>query len=276
MSRDNDRIEIGSLEESAIPFPQERRAQAVLATSGLIAFWDFQEEVGTERVDCGPHAYRLREMNGPVARAGEGVFGPYAADVRFGQWFRIPRRECGALNLYGPGAQVTVAAWLKRGASDYAGCEAIAGLWDETREKRQYALFLNLRIWDSAEQVGGHVSSVGGPTPGFPWCMDAAIGQTRIARGEWHFVAFTYDGTNARAYLDGRLDERERYNPYRYEGGLFDGGADGADFTVGAVDRSGEPGNFYTGLLGGLAVFGRALSAEELNAMAAATLGGRA
>ncbi|MDF2722589.1 MAG: hypothetical protein K0Q59_2264, partial [Paenibacillus sp.] len=224
----------------------------VVAIDGLISFWSFQENGGEARVSAGPHAYRLSEMNGPIVRDNDGVFGPYSARVEFGQWFRIPRPECPALDLHGEQAQVTVAGWLKWGRSAYNGCEAIAGMWDESRKMRQYCLFLNLRIWDSAEQVCGHVSSVGGPTPGYKYCMDAAIGQTPITRDEWHFVAFTYDGKEAKAYLDGRLDVREQFNPYRYEEGLFDGGADGADFTVGAVDRSGEPGNFFTGSLGGL------------------------
>ncbi|MEF3302709.1 LamG domain-containing protein [Paenibacillus sp. GYB003] len=251
-------------------------AQAeVLATGGLIGFWSFGEPAGEERTSAGPHAYRLREMNGPIARADEGVFGPHAARLEFGQWFRIPRAECPALDVHGAEGRVTVAAWLKWGRSDYNGCEAVAGMWDESRLKRQYCLFLNLRIWDSAEQVCGHVSSIGGPTPGYRYCMDSAIGRTPVTRDEWHFVAFTYDGVYAKAYLDGRLDERERFNPYRYEGGLYDGGPDGADFTVGAVSRSGEPGNFFTGLLGGLAVFDRALGADEIERLAARTVTNR-
>jgi len=234
---------------------------------GCIAFWDFQEGPGSDRMSAGPNRYRLREMNGIIERAEEGIFGPYAADIRYGQWLQIPRSECPALHIRGPDAQVTVAAWIKWGVSDYDGCEAIAGMWNETARKRQYCLFLNLKIWNSSEQVCGHVSSVGGPTPGYLYCMDASIGQTKVTRGEWHLAAFTYDGAEARSYLDGRLDVRERYNPYKYEGGIFDGGEDGSDFTVGAVNRSGEYGNFYTGLLGGLAVYGRALSEEEIRRM---------
>lgn len=251
---------------------KEARSETVLECPGLVCFWDFQEEAGSERVSKGPYSYRLKEMNGFIARSNEGAFGTYAANIRYSQWLSIPRKECPALDIHGPGAQVTVAAWTKWGTSNYDGCEAIAGLWDETRRKRQYCLFLNLKIWDSSEQVCGHVSSVGGPTEGYPYCMDAAIGQTPITRGEWHFVAFTYDGAEAKAYLDGQLDRRERFNPYRYEGGLFDGGEDGADFTVGAVDRSGEPGNFFTGLLGGLAIFDRALTSEEILRIAETTL----
>lgn len=250
----------------------QTRSQAVLSSEGLLSFWDFQESSGSERIARGPFEYRLTEMSGPIAQVEEGVFGPYSTRLDLGQWFRIPRAECPALNLHGSNKQVTVIAWLKWNKTDFIRCEAIAGMWDETRKKRQYCLFLNLRIWDSAEQVCGHVSSVGGPTEGYKYCMDAAIGQTAITPDEWHFVAFTYDGSYAKAYLDGWLDEREQFNPYAYEGGLFDGGEDGADFTVGAVDRSGEPGNFYTGLLGGLAIFDRALSDEELKQLAVETM----
>jgi hypothetical protein len=54
------------------------------------------------------------------------------------------------------------------------------------------------------------------------------------------------------------------YNPYFYDEGLYDGGAEGSDFTVAAVHRSGVMGNFFAGLLGGLAVFNRALTEDEL------------
>ena len=46
--------------------------------------------------------------------------------------------------------------------------------------------------------------------------------------------------------------------------GLFDGGYLGSDFTVGAVNRSGEMGNFFVGQIGGLAVYDRALTKEEM------------
>jgi len=234
--------------------------------SALVAFWDFQEAPGEKKTaqSPGPHRYELQEMAGPIERAEDGVFGPYSANLREGDWLRLPREEAHSLNICGVDAEVTVAAWVKRRATARSHCEFIAGIWDETREKRQYGLFLNLEIWNSGDQVCGHVSSIGGPTPGYLYCMDASIGRTPVQLDQWQFVAFTYDGQYARSYLNGRLDERERFNPYRYEGGLFDGGTTGADFTVGAVDRSGEIGNFYAGQLGGLAVFNRALNERDI------------
>ncbi|MEO1286140.1 MAG: LamG-like jellyroll fold domain-containing protein [Chloroflexota bacterium] len=155
-------------------------------------------------------------------------------------------------------------AFLARFIPDTYDCETIAGIWDESRKKRQYCLFLDLPIWDSGDQVGGHVSYHGGPTPNYKYCMDAAIGATPLTYHRWHCVGFTYDGMYARAYLDGRLDEREERNPFHYPQGLFDGGSDGADFTVGAVSRSGEAGNFFHGMLAGLAVYNRALTDDEM------------
>ncbi len=234
----------------------------------LVCHWQFQEPPGEDRVAAGPCPYRLHEQAGPIERVEGGVFGPYALRLREGQWLNLPRAECPALNFHGPRSQVTVVAWLKRHRTKGNHCEAVAGMWNETRRLRQYCLFLNLGIWRSANQVCAHVSSVGGPTPGYKYCMDAAIGLTPVTLDTWHCVAISYDGTLARAYLDGRLDSRGDRNPYRYEGGLFDGGADGADFTVGAVHRSNEMGNYFAGVLGGLAVWERALRDEEIARLA--------
>lgn len=102
---------------------------AVLSIDGLISFWNFSESPGEERTALGPHAYRLQEMNGPIRREADGIFGPHAARLEFGQWFRIPRAACKALDIHGPEGQVTVAAWVKWGKSEYNGCEAVAGMW---------------------------------------------------------------------------------------------------------------------------------------------------
>jgi hypothetical protein len=241
---------------------------APLQVPGLVAFWDFQQPAGEARLSQGPHRYALQESAGPVQRVEGGVFGPYAARLGPGQWLSARRATVPALDLHGPDAQVSVVAWLKREhKAKPTECEAVAGMWLETGKCRQYCLFLNLRIFNSADQVCGHVSSIGGPTPGHPWCMDASIGQTAVPFDQWQCAAFSYDGQFARSYLNGRLDTRPDRNPYPYPGGLFAAGDNGADFTVGAVHRSGEMGNFFQGLLGGLAVFSRALTAQEMESL---------
>lgn len=251
---------------SAKPFSSPS-IHAITDLCGLLSFWDFQEPAGKLRIAHGSHPYALREANGPVTRVtpAEGApFGPYAIELQRGQYLFIPRAECPALDLHGPNAQVTVVAWLQRFRKREVECEAVAGFWNETQRKRQYALFLDLRIHQGADNVGGHVSATGGPTAGQRWCMDAAIDGGCLTYFDWHCAAFTYDGAHVRGWLDGRLSPRDGFNPFAYPHGLFNAGFEGADFTVGAVHRAGEMGNWFVGRLGGLAVFDRALAAAEL------------
>lgn len=237
----------------------------------LLAFWGFQEPAGVPRRAQGQYPYLLHEMAGPVTRVDGGLFGPWAAELQHQQWFCAPRATAPALDIHGPSAQVSVVAWVQRHRKPNVECEAVAGVWNETQKRRQYCLFLDLQIHDSADQVCGHVSATGGPTDGHRWCMDAAIGATPVPcdQPRWRCIGFTYDGTHARAYLDGRLDVREKLNPYLYPGGLFDGGADGADFTVGAVYRGGAMGNWFVGRLAGLAIFDAALDDSAMQQLAA-------
>jgi hypothetical protein len=225
-----------------------------------IALWDFRRE--TPLTTTGD-TFSLTPMNDNIELNAYGLY------LKRGGWLRLPRAELGALNLHGTEAQVTVVAHIYRLRQPTTfDCETIAGVWDESRRKRQYCLFLDLPIWDSANQVGGHVSHHGGPTPGHPYCMDAAIGATAVQWDQWSVVGFTYDGQQAMAYLDGELDTRDERNPFIYPYGLYDGGLDGADFTVGGVSRSGEPGNFFHGFISTLAVFDSALTPEEMARLA--------
>lgn len=241
---------------------------------GLVAFWDFQEDSSQPRLSRSASTCAL-EVRGVVERVGGGVFGPYAARFSGAGHLCAPRERNPQLCIGGAGAEVSLVAWLQRERRpDAACCEFVAGVWNE-HSLRQYGMFLDLRIHDSFQQVGTHVSRDGGPTPGFKYCMEAAIGQAPVAFGEWVCAASTYDGAVARAYLNGVLDEREDRNPYFYEGPLFDGGPDGSDFNVGAtprpisidsdgVEHGSVVANPFYGVLGGLALYSRALSADEV------------
>jgi len=261
---------------SGVACAAESVPEPLAKLDGLVAFWDFHEPSGQPRGSRGPHALALQEKNGPIERVDAGVFGPHAARIKRGQWFIIERQHVGPLDLHGKDAQVSVAAWVRREAKD--SWQAIAGVWDETRKKRQYCLFLNaprgtkadeMKRYPLQNRIHGHVSAIGGPTPGDQFCITYSSGATEIPLGEWLCLAMTYDGRESRVYVNGRLDAREQFNPFPYPDGLFDGGADGADFTVGAVHRGGEWGNFFGGQIGGLAIFKRALSEAEMQALAA-------
>lgn len=235
--------------------------QSLKDIPGLVCYWDFE---GNEPLcSKGPHAYMLVEGNGSIEFSEDQSIGN-AVDLKEGQYLYMDRNDCPALNVYGPDAEVTVLAWVSRQPKSYNQCEAIAGMWNETEKLRQYCLFLNLRLHDSSDQVCGHISGVGGPTPGQKWCIDAAIGKDAVVYDQWTFAGFTYDSKMIRSYLNGRLDNRVETNPYPYEAGIFDGGPNGSDFSVGAVHRLGEMGNNFVGQLGFLAVFNRALTDSEI------------
>ncbi|HEY1170779.1 MAG TPA: LamG domain-containing protein [Verrucomicrobiae bacterium] len=256
--------------------------QSVLEMKGLVSFWDFQEASGSRKAQ-GPFKADLMEGKEGVGRAEEGLFGPHSLKLKPGQWLRIPREKLGPLNIHGPKAQVTVIAWVKREGTNF--WQSIAGVWDETHSARQYMLFLNARTRTDASimkrvltqnRIHGHISSSGGASPGEKFWISYASSGSEVSMKEWHMIALTYDAQFIRMYLDGKLDAWENSNPFPYKEGIFDGGAKGADFTVGANHVAGiENNNRFSGLMAGLAVFDRALTDEEMGMLAAKTLPSR-
>jgi len=247
--------------------------------SNLVAFWDFQEPLGLQCVSRGRCQLALLERPGPVARVDGGVWGTRALQLREGQWLQVPRANCEALDIHGPEATVSVIAWLQRDSD--RPWQYIAGCWDhaKTTGLRQYALYTSGRLktddrdfvrTEAVHQAHGFVSDVGGPTPGHPACLTYATGATTIEKNCWYTIGFTYDGQRIRVYVNGVLDALPHHNPFRFAGGVFDGGRDGGDFTIAhRPNRQEEPeagpvATRFTGLLGGVAVYDRALTGTEM------------
>jgi hypothetical protein len=167
---------------------------------------------------------------------------------------------------------------------------------------RQYSLLMNMPTYGGPRQLTPHISSEGGVTrradgSAFPWCCDYAASKSEVPEEEWCTLGFTYDSQYIAAYINGVLEERpldaakdkrtDRYftkegpdggdrgmNPYYHGRGIFkydpekhaqtkpDGGADftvGARYAVGSFFKEATKGRF-----GGLAVFDRALTKEEM------------
>lgn len=236
--------------------------------SDLICFWDFNEAAGKTRVSTGKQIYRLESVNGPIARVGGREQGMHAARIKAGQYFRITDGHFKAIDFHGPNAKFTVVAWLRRQSTSQ--WQAIAGIWNETQKKRQYCLFLNASTRSDAltktrsptkDEAHGHVSNVGGPTAGKPFCITYSSSGTKVPLKKWTLVAMTFDGKASRVYVNGKFVAEEGFNPYPLQGGIFKGNA---EFTVGAVHRGGEIGNYFNGELDGLAIFSRALNEAEL------------
>lgn len=282
--------------------PDAGAASGPEALPGLLAFWNFQESTGTDPVSTGEYRYTLKEMNGPIQRAEDGIFGPRSLDLEWGQWLRVERKDAPGLDLHGDDQTLTMVAWVQR-QSDRAW-QYIAGVWNEGDEKymgqpratgpgapaRQYALFMS-GLWQSdyttyertpaEHQAMGYLSPFGGATPEHPFAFDYATGATRIEKDRWYMLAYTFDGEAIRVYVDGRLDANGNYNPFLYDGTIHDGGPDGADFTVAHRDHPRWPTypegmpeykEGFDGKLGGLAVYDRALTPEEIAGLYQATM----
>jgi len=129
-------------------------------------------------------------------------------------------------------------------------------------------------------QVCGHISKTGKPTSPFPFSIDYSASKQCVPKNKWCCVAFTYDGNYIKSYLNGIFAFREpelinntkgfpgfpdglvtSKNPYYFPYGIGD---NGSDFTVGAVMLKNGMGNFFKGLIGGIAIYNRALTDDEL------------
>lgn len=248
-------------------------------TSGCVAVWRFDEEPGRPRQSLGSQQFALAEMAGPVLRVAEGPLSGYSARFEGQTYFALSHDRAGHLNLYGPGQGVTVVAWVKW-TGEQTGF--VGGMWNEYEDdgKRQYGLFISLSHYNGSDQVCGHISFSGKPTPPFPYSIDYSASKQKVPANRWVCVAFTYDGRWIKSYLNGQFKKRKAElirnttgfpgypsglvqvkNPYLFPQGM---GNNGSDFTVGAVRLKSGMGNFFKGQIGGLAIYRRALSAKEL------------
>lgn len=263
----------------------------VEAVPDLVSFWTFGEAAGNPRLSRSGQ-YPLADGNAAqVTRTTGGPFSGYSATFNgTSSFLTLANASLGPLNISGPGAQVTVVAWVNRNDTN-AGF--LGGIWQEDNNdpRRQYGLFLDLPTYGGDNQVCGHVSWTGGPSPRvpgsselLPYSRDYSANFSPVTNGRWTTVAFTYDGSAARSYIDGQFEARASYaepgsptgagrtyakNPYGFTDGL---GNNGGNFTVGAVKLTGGMSNHYKGDIGGLAVYDRALGGEEMFRLHAAML----
>ncbi len=240
----------------------------------LVAFWDFTESAGgfreSRNFKNGP-SYKLIEANGPVKKVDEGPVASSSIKIEANNWLFIPRDSLGELNIHGKKARVSVVAWIKKEKDK--SWQAIAGVWDETREKRQYYLFTNAHLkthqdemkrYPAKNLIHGHISATGGKSPGEKAWISYASSNDPVEAGVWTQIAMTYDGKRIKLYINGVLSENKKTNPFTYREGIFDGGPDGAEFTVGSNHVQGKMHNQFIGQISGLSVYNEALRAKDI------------
>jgi hypothetical protein len=248
---------------------------------GLVAYWDFPEKGGEPKQSKGRFVGSLTEYGKhPIHVVDEGPLSGRSILLDGTNYLSIPYKDTGDLNL--KTNAVTVIAWVKW-TGEQTGF--VGGMWNEHQDggKRQYGLFISLPHYNGKDQVCGHISKTGKPTPPFPYSIDYSASKQTVPYNEWVCIAFTYDGEHIKSYQNGKFEPREpelidhtkgfegypdglvqSKNPYYFPDGM---GNNGSDFTVGAVLLRNGMGNFFKGQIGGLAIFNRALTEEEMLAL---------
>lgn len=263
--------------------PENELLNTIKLMDGLVALWKFNELPGNTRTAIGSGRFPLSEGNGVIERICEGPVSGYSIKLDGSNYLTLSNSKAGKLNIYGDGAEVTVIAWVKW-TGEQTGF--VGGMWNEYQDggKRQYGLFISLPHYNGQDQVCGHISMTGKPTPPFPYSIDYSASKQHVPKDEWCCVAFTYDGQYIKSFLNGKFMPREpelientqgfegypqgliqSKNPYYFPFGMKN---NGSDFTIGAARLKTGMGNYYKGLIGGIAVFNRALNDIDLKRLA--------
>jgi len=272
----------GLLGQTNLAKPNKTLIKKIKSFDGLVSLWKFNEKPGKERKAIGQGEFPLKETNGKVTRVNEGPLSGYSIILDGTAFLTLNNSQTGPLNIYGDKSEVTLMAWIKW-TGEQTGF--VGGMWNEYQDggKRQYGLFISLPHYNGKDQVCGHISKTGKPTSPFPYSIDYSASEQKVPKNEWCTVAFTYDGKFIKSYLNGVFVARDselisnttgfegypnglfqNKNPYYFPDGI---GNNGSDFTVGAVLLKSGMGNFFKGLIGGLAVFNRAMSENEIKSI---------
>jgi type 1 glutamine amidotransferase len=169
----------------------------------------------------------------------QGKAGGACAFSPAGSYIRVA--NCGLLNVQ----RVTLAAWIKTTCQDK--------VWRRIIDKQHNR---------------GYVLGMGGDFQGRQWRGQAVLeindhpvwSDGRIADGQWHHLAGTYDGFEQKLYVDGRLQTKVAH----WRGNIAQ---NDFDLTIGNNRSNPDPGDEglgFHGLIDELMIFNRALASDEI------------
>ncbi|MHC4504722.1 MAG: family 78 glycoside hydrolase catalytic domain, partial [Planctomycetota bacterium] len=209
-----------------------------------------------------PATFEMGLLNGDDWKGkwiGAGGPGPSLGYIagRFGKAVDLAGRdECVKIEHYAqlkPAGQITISAWIRP-------TECGDG-WREIYRKEDADARQLLALGKTGETrgvwfglgIGGSYTEHGAPTS-----------LEDLKDGKWHFIAATYDGSSKRIYLDGKEIGSDAVS------GPIDKTGSAAAY-IGSCDGRNE---FFAGGIDDVRVYGRALAAREIRAMAGGSAGG--
>lgn len=217
---------------------------AVTALSGIISYWGLHDANtsgnAADSVDANSAAYvqtATAGQTGPVGVGNGVLFGGDPACVSIGD----------PVNLQ-PASAVSVAAWFKTNTSATTEMDLF--------RKRVYGYCLAMNNAGTGFEIDFFVFNE------VPTQFTARQTSQAWNDNQWHFAVGTFDGTNARVYVDGTAG-----TPSSAFTGTFTYGASGS-----GIAYCGGVGNtfYFPGSLAGVAVFNRALTPTEVSDLYAA------
>ncbi|MCX6793034.1 MAG: prepilin-type N-terminal cleavage/methylation domain-containing protein [Candidatus Falkowbacteria bacterium] len=208
-----------------------------LGNAGLVGWWKFDEGSGTTVIDSIGNSTGTWSGTGSP-RYVAGKVGPYAGQfngsddyVNFGNSI--------ALN----GTRTTIIGWAK-----FTTLGGIA-----LDNSNSYRLI--------ASDVNGSRLSARFATTNVSWSSGTVIGSTSLSISQWYHVAFTYDGSYAKVWLNGKED-----GVTAATGDLMPSGRNNFIGTYNYFNCC-----FFNGVIDDVRIYNRALSAAEILALYNAT-----
>lgn len=222
-----------------VPIPMDAPVEAApspMLDPGLVGYWRFDEGTGIVLHDSSTSGNNANTVN-VVWAAGAANLPPLkfpdAAAININGGYAFP----GTAGLPPTNGKQTISVWaLLRAAT--GGDQYIVCLWSQAQSK---AISLGVRA--------GQLSA-------WKWGPVQLVGTTAPAVGGWHHLAYTYDGTTHRLYLDGRQVDMSTAAP---DAATLDHAQFGAY----------AGGSLFNGLLDDLRIYDVALSAAQIARLAA-------
>jgi len=213
----------------------------------LVSLWLLEEASGTRYDAVGSND--LTDNNTVGQSTADKKQGVACADFEEGnsEYLSIADVAQVGLDIVG---DLSVCFWMKSEAFGSTEQQVVAK-YRISDSNRSYRIV----VTESTARIGVNLSSDGIGSVG-AWTANSTV-----AAGTWYHIAVVYDGTDIRIFIDGVLSENGVNNPVAYSDGIFDSAA---AFCLGRQDGGGY---YYDGLLDEVAIFDRALSADEVAAI---------